>query len=235
MLAPPVNAMHELNAALALQKRRSSVGSAAEQLDALSIDTAFGPPAESIKELARLAAKQAQASRERERRLTNARTPAQLVAPRDDGLPLCWAEQPDVQRVAVNSSSKEFELVSSHLQATLNTAARVGSVIRIQNAAVYRSTMRDGSETIMFHGCRSQGNEDSIVQVGFRCTPARGCWFAYVSNYSNGGYAFDDADGWRHIFVCIVSRHGQMMDDATMRVVAQGGAYPQWIVHYRVQ
>lgn len=138
MLAPPVNAMHELTTALVL--RRSSVEktaesaaeSVAEQLDALSIDTPFGPPfSESIKEIARLAAKQTQASRERKGRLTNATAPAHLVAQRYDGLPLCWDEQPCVQRVVVDSSSKEFELVSSHLRGTLNTSAQIGSVIRL--------------------------------------------------------------------------------------------------------
>mmetsp|Transcript_55185 Transcript_55185/g.161057 ORF Transcript_55185/g.161057 Transcript_55185/m.161057 type:complete len:84 (+) Transcript_55185:305-556(+) len=82
----------------------------------------------------------------------------------------------------------------------------------------------------MFHGCRSAGNEDSIVASGFHAYPS---WFAYSSTYSDGGYAFCDSHGWKHLFVCLVSRSQVRHDDTTVRVVGQGGAYPHWIVHYR--
>ena len=112
-------------------------------------------------------------------------------------------------------------------------------MIRVQNAEVYQGFQRDGSESLMFHGCKSSTNEASIVQNGFQVSHCvsggsnYGTWFAYVSSYSNGSFAFNDADGWRHLFVCVVSLHGVKKNNATMRVVSQGGAYPQWIVHYR--
>lgn len=167
-----------------------------------------------------------------------------LLAPGDgdNSLPRCWSEQAgSVSLFDVPASTAEFKNVKGHLLATLNAGGdvRVEKVTRVQNPAVYRAFRRDGGESIMFHGCKSQENEASIVKNGFRVDQCRsggnnyGTWFAYISSYSDGGFAFDDVNGWRHLFVCLVSRHGLKRDDQRMRVVGQGGAYPQWIISYR--
>ena len=165
-----------------------------------------------------------------------------LLVPGENGLPRCWSGQTDLL-VTVTSGSPEFDQVKGHLLHSLHAggSVQVGKILRVQNAAVYKATHRDaGSENLMFHGCKSTENESSIVQGGFsvaKCVsggPGHGTWFAYNSSYSDGNFAFNDAMGWRHLFVCIVSKHGLKRDDTTtMRVVGQGGAYPQWIVHYR--
>lgn len=91
----------------------------------------------------------------------------------------------------------------------------------------------------MFHGCKSLSNEKSIIENGFQIDRCRsggtnyGTWFAYNSSYSDGSFALTDSSGWKHLFVCLVSRNGQRRDDETMRVVGQGAAYPQWLVVYR--
>jgi len=165
-----------------------------------------------------------------------------LLVSGDNGLPRCWTGQKDVL-ITVPSGSPEFLQVKGHLLHSLNAGGgvQIGKILRVQNAAVYKATRRDASsENLMFHGCKSTENENSIVQGGFsvaKCVSGgagHGTWFAYNSSYSDGSFAFNDAMGWRHLFVCVVSKHGLKKDDATtMRVVGQGGAYPQWIVHYR--
>merc|ERR1712066_554496 len=59
-----------------------------------------------------------------------------------------------------------------------------------------------------------------------------GTWFAYGAAYSNGGYAFIDGGGVKHLFVCVVSPEHVVLDNATMRVVGQGCAYPLWLLKY---
>merc|ERR1712151_425244 len=96
-----------------------------------------------------------------------------------------------------------------------------------------------GGETLMFHGCRSMENEDSISKDGFQVSCCRsggqnyGSWFAYNASYSDGGYAFTDGSGIKHLFVCAVSRQEVVRNDSVMRVVGQDCAYPMWIVKYK--
>merc|ERR1712046_362125 len=96
---------------------------------------------------------------------------------------------------------------------------------RLQNADVYklyfaqRSLGKVTDETVMFHGCRTQDNEDSIKRIGFQVSCCKsggsnfGTWFAYNANYSDSGYVYSDVDSWRHIFVCVVSRMHVVKDD----------------------
>jgi hypothetical protein len=105
-------------------------------------------------------------------------------------------------------------------------------------------------ETVCAHGASAnlyvprlpqRSNEEAILREGFRVDKCKsggtnyGTWFAYNASYSNSGYAFVDSEGWSHLFVCCVSRHQVKRDDATMRVVGPGGAYPMWRVTYKVQ
>merc|ERR1712150_90641 len=83
------------------------------------------------------------------------------------------------------------------------------------------------------------GNEDSIKSIGFqvsRCSSGGknyGTWFAYNAAYSDSGYAFSDQEGVRHLFVCVVCYAEVVRDDAVMRVVGQGCAYPMWLLKYK--
>ena len=77
----------------------------------------------------------------------------------------------------------------------------------------------------MFHGCKMEANESAIVQQGFRVELCKsggsgfGTWFAYNAQYSDNGYAIVDAACWKHLFVCLVSKHDVKRDDnSTMRL-----------------
>ena len=164
----------------------------------------------------------------------------QLVMPRNDGMPRCWDKHSNSMWVEVDPESKEFKLVEGHLRQTLQTTVRTVKVLRIQNEKIFKTFSRDTAESIMFHGCKSEANEGSIVAHGFSLSTCkslvndqRGVWFSHTSEYSNRSFAFSDTNGWRHLFVCIVSKHGLLKNDGQMRVVDQFGAYPQWIVHYQ--
>ena len=159
------------------------------------------------------------------------------------GLPCSWTCGSGLVDVA--SDSAEFLLVTSHLAASLGPgrSPQPGAVRRLQNPdAFHRYHERSsgsGEPTLMFHGCKTQGNEDAIVQQGFRVDRCQaggsgfGIWFAYQSRYSDAGYVFTDSTGWKHLFVCLVSRCDVKKDDDTMRVVGQDAAYPQWVIEYR--
>jgi len=116
----------------------------------------------------------------------------------------------------------------------------VQGLTRLQNRAVYARYTRNGEETIMFHGCRSQANEESIIQNGFlvsRCVSGGsnfGTWFAYGAAYSDGGYVYTDQSGVRHLFVCVVSYNHTVCDTNLMRVVGQDCAYPLWLLKYTI-
>jgi len=134
--------------------------------------------------------------------------------------------------------SQEFRAVESYFVKTLGgIGAKVESIHAIQNPKVQRR-YRSGGETVMFHGCRSQQNEDKILDNGFTVSACRsggagfGTWFAYNASYSNCGYAFTDSVGMKHMFICIVSYYYTVLDNSTMRVVGQDCAYPQWLVKY---
>merc|ERR1712187_698498 len=133
-----------------------------------------------------------------------------------------------------------IEIVSAYFRKTLGRSnVRVVEVARLQNPELYSRYLRDTGETLMFHGCRSMENEDSISKNGFQVSCCRsggqnyGSWFAYNASYSDGGYAFTDGSGIKHLFVCAVSRQNVVRNDSVMRVVGQDCAYPLWIIKYR--
>mmetsp|Transcript_25363 Transcript_25363/g.58978 ORF Transcript_25363/g.58978 Transcript_25363/m.58978 type:complete len:452 (+) Transcript_25363:82-1437(+) len=143
---------------------------------------------------------------------------------------------------AVDEESEEYKAVTGYFMKTLQMGhdPEILSLSRIQNASVFsRYLSSEAGETVMFHGCKRPLNEENILRDSFRvsCCMARGrdfgTWLAYNACYSNSGYAFDDADGWRHMFICIASHHYTVLDNDTMRVVGQDCAYPQWLVKYR--
>lgn len=146
------------------------------------------------------------------------------------------------RKLVVEAGSVEYAAVEDYFRQTLNVQdAEVIHLHRIQNLPVYSRYRPDGGETVMFHGCGSQANEDSIIQHGFQVSCCRsggagfGTWFAYSADYSNGGYAFQDVQGMRHIFVCVVSYSHTVTDNCTMRVVGQDCAYPLWLLQYKVR
>lgn len=160
------------------------------------------------------------------------------------GFPQCWDDTCDNAsgHLVVPEGSAEYQAVTMYFNERLGPhPAKVGAVFRVQNKGVYKKYKRDAGETIMFHGCKSQSNESSIVQSGFlvdTCKsggPGYGSWFAFRSSYSDGGYAWEGTDSWRHMFICLVSCFQKKKETPVMRVVGQGGAYPQWIIHYKHQ
>eukprot|EP00930_Biecheleria_cincta_P004314 TRINITY_DN105224_c0_g1_i1.p1 TRINITY_DN105224_c0_g1~~TRINITY_DN105224_c0_g1_i1.p1 ORF type:complete len:520 (-),score=63.03 TRINITY_DN105224_c0_g1_i1:339-1841(-) len=178
------------------------------------------------------------------------------------GYPACWelvahagmhrrvksissATATTAYRKVVSSSSEEYRAVTSYFNATVGcqgAGIQVQELVRIQNEKVYHQFKAGERDTIMFHGCRSQQNEDSIITEGFqvkRCVSGGlgfGTWFAYGAAYSHGGgYTFIDGGGVWHLFVCVVSPEYVVLDNATMRVVGQGCAYPLWLLTYKVE
>jgi hypothetical protein len=153
-----------------------------------------------------------------------------LAEPGEGGVPRCWQDEPE----------REWEIVAGCLLETLGQEdVEVLEVARVQNPSVYSEYQRDEGETLMFHGCRSELNECSICASGFQvscCISGGrhfGSWFAYSASYSDSfGFARAGPSGVRHLFICAVSRHMVAMENASMRVVGQGGAYPMWIVKY---
>lgn len=92
----------------------------------------------------------------------------------------------------------------------------------------------------MFHGCRSADNEESIIQDGFsvpKCVSGGsnyGTWLAYIAAYSDSGFAFDDSQGVRHLFVALVTETDVRRDDGqVMRVVGPDCAYPMYVLTYQ--
>lgn len=136
----------------------------------------------------------------------------------------------------------EHQAVAEYFASTLLacTPVRVRSVTRLHNAEVYRRYSRTvaSGETLMFHGCKTARNEEGIIRRGFDVSCCKsggaryGTWLAYSATYSNAGYVRVDTSGLRHIFVCVVSYHQVVRDDATMRVVGQDCAYPIWLLKY---
>lgn len=155
----------------------------------------------------------------------------------------CWStdgRQPyPTCLVAVQQNSEEYRAAAAHLRQTLDgMPVQIGSLLRVENAQVYAAYRETPGEMIMFHGCKTQQN-DAIVARGFDQSLCRsggtnyGVWFAYNASYSDGSFAFTGPDGWRHLFLCRVSKDGLKKDDSTMRVVSQRGAVPMWIIKYR--
>merc|ERR1712154_183455 len=146
------------------------------------------------------------------------------------------------QNVEIGRESAEFHAVTDYFLSTLNRGDEIYSLTRLQNANVFQrfaANETDEELTVMFHGCRSHTNEESIRMNGFQVSHCRsgghnfGTWFAYNAKYSDAGYVFMDEEGFHHIFVCVVSRRYVVKDDHVMRVVAQDCAYPLWLLRYR--
>jgi len=153
---------------------------------------------------------------------------------------VCKEMQKQVGTTKVAAGSTEYDSVVDYfLRTVMVPDAAIVELRRIQNLPVYTRYRPRGSETVMFHGCRSQANEDNIIRDGFQVSCCRsggegfGTWLAYSAAYSNGGYAFQDSDGVRHILVCMVSYNHTVMDNHTMRVVGQECAYPVWLLKYK--
>jgi len=145
-------------------------------------------------------------------------------------------------RVEIAKDSIEYQAVTNYFLSSLRRSDEIVGLSRLQNASVYRrfDTKEPHEETtVMFHGCRSSENEESILANGFQVCKCRsggqnfGTWFAYNANYSDSGYVFRDRQDLCHIFICVVSRRYVVKDDATMRVVAQDCAYPLWLLRYQ--
>merc|ERR1711920_238141 len=164
--------------------------------------------------------------------------------------PACWDSavggrtRSKIRRTSrpVEPFSEEYQAVTKYFKATVGCNTNVQELTRLQNPGVYYNCyVSQGFNTIMFHGCRSQANENSIIEHGFQvkcCTSGGtgfGTWFAYGAQYSNRGYAFVDPDGIRHLFVSVVSSKHVVLDNATMRVVGQGCAYPLWLLKYQCE
>jgi hypothetical protein len=159
--------------------------------------------------------------------------------------PACWEDVDVGGRHAklprVSPSSEEYHAVTDYFNATVGMGGiEVKELIRLQNPWAYDRYDPGFASTVMFHGCRSQANEDSIIADGFRVGCCKsgghrfGTWFAYSASYSNnGGYVFFDEQEIRHLFVCVVSSKHVVLDDAVMRVVGEGCAYPLWLLKYK--
>lgn len=163
---------------------------------------------------------------------------ASFAAP-SGGTPSCW-ESNCVSR-KLDASCEEYKAVEAYFLRTVRKEdVVVTSCTRLQNPQVYARYSAEGGETIMFHGCRSEENERSIIQNGFlvsRCSSGGqnyGTWLAYGAAYSDAGYSFFDERSEKHLFVCVVSYRHTVRDDCTMRVVGQDCAYPLWRLTYKV-
>lgn len=142
-----------------------------------------------------------------------------------------------------DGSVAECEAVIDYVLGTLGSygqRVRFLEISRLENPCVSSRYLDGGAVRFMFHGCRSQRNEDSILKNGFQVACCKsggagyGTWFAYNAAYSDSGFAFTDADNVKHLFVCIVSERCVAFDDyKCMRVVAQDCAYPVWLVKYQ--
>jgi hypothetical protein len=160
-----------------------------------------------------------------------------MIALGDNGLPR-HRQTSCIRGFYHNTTGAEFQLVTAHFLQTLGKSSTVHQVQRVMNPVIWRQLVQSGNVTFMFHGCKTEANEAAIVQQGFRVDLCKsggsnfGTWFAYNSQYSDGNFAFNDANGWRHLFVCCVSKHQVKKDNPGMRVVGQGCAYPMWIVKY---
>ena len=147
--------------------------------------------------------------------------------------------------IKISRESLEYRIVIDHLAASLDREPQIDWLKRVQIPDAFRryhahlASKQD--QALMFHGCRAKANQDAIMQEGFRAdlckssaTRGNGTWFAYRAQLSDATFAFSEEDGWKHLFVCLVSKYDLKQDDGQVaRVVGQDGAYPQWLVRYR--
>jgi len=154
------------------------------------------------------------------------------------GVPSCWS---DLHGIEFVEPGPEFYAVAGFFAGTLLYRPEIRSISRVQNYETFERFRANAGNTIMFHGCKSDGNERAIAFEGFQVSKCKsnwhgrgaGSWFAYNAKYSDSsGFVYPDAEGIRHIFMCIVSTVDVRLDDATMRVVGQDCAVPLWIVKY---
>lgn len=154
------------------------------------------------------------------------------------GVPSCWDGTHGIVSLGPGA---EFTAVASYFGAKLGYVPEVRRIARVQNYETFEKFKGNEGNTIMFHGCRTDGNERSIAFGGFQiqvCKSnrggvlANGSWFAYAANYSDSGFVLSDANGICHIFLCIVSTREVLLNDQVMRVVGQDCAVPLWIVTY---
>lgn len=163
--------------------------------------------------------------------------------------PRFWQQSAGCDRVvsAPVKRGLEYELVTGYFLKTLQSrdGVRFLGLQRLQNPTVWKRFQRHVSEhsewTVMFHGCKTQANEDSILRYGFQVSSCisggrgYGTWFAHAASYSNSGYVFTDLLRVRHIFVCLVSSVKKVvLNNPTMRVVGQDHAYPLWLLKYEI-
>ena len=147
---------------------------------------------------------------------------------------------------AVSINTVEYVLVVKQLLRTLtgNAASivNVGAVNRIWNPKTYSDfikTVDCRKLTMMFHGCRSLDNEKKIIENGFqvqKCVSGGanfGTWFAYNASYSDSGFAYRNAHGITHLFICMVGDVNVKLHNTTMKVVGQGSAYPLYLIEYK--
>mmetsp|Transcript_10291 Transcript_10291/g.22725 ORF Transcript_10291/g.22725 Transcript_10291/m.22725 type:complete len:179 (+) Transcript_10291:105-641(+) len=152
------------------------------------------------------------------------------------GNPVCWSGHQQL----VQANSQTAESVRTVFLETLGLSPNrviFGPIIQVQNGPVFAQLRHRSNTWIMFHGCKTADNEKSITVQGFQVSYAKsgvpGTWFSGTSNYSHQSFAFNDANAWRHLFVCLVTDADMKQDSGSVRVVGQSCAYPAWIVHYR--
>lgn len=133
---------------------------------------------------------------------------------------------------------KEFDAVTGYFLETLGREdVEIRGLSRVRTSGSHAGVEREPC-TVMFHGCRSRSNEDSIIANGFQvshCVSGGrnfGTWFAYGAAYSDGGFVHVDDSGERRIFICVVGNRCVKLDNPTMRVVEQGRAFPVWLLRY---
>ena len=57
----------------------------------------------------------------------------------------------------------------------------IRSIVRVQNEAVFKKFRSNKGNTIMFHGCRGEGNEESIAMTGFLISKCMSTWPGYTN------------------------------------------------------
>ncbi|CAE8684654.1 unnamed protein product [Polarella glacialis] len=121
--------------------------------------------------------------------------------------------------------SDQYKAVTEYFLQTLGASnVHIHGVARV-NAGGFANFRSGTQQRVMFHGCKTTGNEDAILKDGFQVNACisgganYGTWFAFNSAYSDSGFAFNDSFGVRHLFVCLVSNASMRMENATMRVL----------------
>jgi len=121
----------------------------------------------------------------------------QFATAGSQGVPSCWQQKkvPEGRRqslpsqsriVRVDFDSSEYKAVTEYFKRTLCSDVHILELTRLVNQKAYHRYRAKGDETIMFHGCRSKTNEDSIKEHGFQVSkcfsggPGFGTWLLMV-------------------------------------------------------